>query len=280
MLFSIDYVEYVYCDGLREKMKKKSLQFAQQVCVKSAGKAMQKTGMLTPYARIGVAVSGGVDSFVLLKVLTIRQRIVPFPFEIMALHVNPGFDAQSHAPLIPWLEEHGIAAHIDVTDHGPHAHSDANTGNSACFRCAWLRRKRLFELCAMYNVSHLAFGHNADDLVHTFFMNLCRNGRVDGMSMNESFFNNRLQVIRPLLLLEKKYILKAAKQWELPIWQNPCPSAGQTKRSDMEETLKNLYGSYKDAKRCIFNGLVRWQLDKQSVPSSAIEVVDKKYLKR
>ena len=245
-------------------MKKAKLTYAQEVCVKAAGKAMHRTGMIGPGARVGVAVSGGMDSFVLLKALTLRQRVVPFSFHIMALHVNPGFDAASHAPLIPWLEEHGIAAHIEVTDHGPHAHSEENLRNSACFRCAWLRRKRLFELCAHYGLTHLAFGHNADDLVHTFFMNLCRNGRVDGMSMNEPFFNGKLQVIRPLLLLEKSHIRRAARQWELPIWSNPCPSAGNTKRSDMAETLEHLYASYKDARRCVFNGLTRWQLEKQT----------------
>ncbi len=238
--------------------------FAQQVCVKAAGKAMQQTHMLVPHARIGVAVSGGMDSFVLLKTLKIRQGIVPFPFEIIALHINPGFDAQSHAPLIPWLHEHGIASHIEVTNDGPHAHSEENKRNSACFRCAWLRRKHLFELCAKYKLSHLAFGHNADDLVHTFFMNLCQNGRVDGMSMNESFFKGKLQVIRPLLLVEKIHIRRAAKQWQLPIWTNPCPSAGLTKRAQMEDTLEHMYASYKDARRCIFNALTRWQLQKNS----------------
>ncbi len=246
-------------------MKKRT--FAQQVCVKAAGKAMQQTNMLVPYARIGVAVSGGMDSFVLLKTLSIRMRIVPFPFEIMALHINPGFDTHSHDALIPWLSEHGISSHIEVTNHGPHAHSDENKRSSACFRCAWLRRKRLFELCAKYKLSHLAFGHNADDLVHTFFMNLCQNGRVDGMSMNEPFFNGTLQVVRPLLLVEKKDIRRAAKQWELPIWSNPCPSAGNTKRAHMEETLEHVYASYKDARRCIFNALSRWQLEKNSKQS-------------
>ncbi len=243
-------------------MKKNSRTFAQQSCVKSIGKAMQLAKMLPPHARIGVAVSGGVDSFVLLKCLHIRQSIIPFPFEIMALHVNPGFDAQSHAPLIPWLTEHGIASHIDVTDHGPHAHSEENTAKSACFRCAWLRRKRLFELCDQYSLTHLAFGHTADDLVHTFFMNLCQNGRVEGMSMNEPFFKGQLQVIRPMLLLEKKHVLRAARQWELPMWKNPCPSAGHTKRSQIEEKVQDLYGVYKDAQRCVYNGLIRWQLEK------------------
>ena len=243
-------------------MKTKSRTFAQQLCVKSVGKAMQQANMIQPHARIGVAISGGVDSFVLLKCLHIRQRIVPFPFEIMALHINPGFDINCHIPIISWLEEHGIASHLDVTNHGPHAHSEENKRNSPCFRCAWLRRKRLFELCTQYNLSHLAFGHTADDLVHTFFMNLCQNGRVDGMSMNESFFKGALQVIRPLLLTEKVHVLRAARQWELPIWKNPCPSSGLTRRTEMEGKLKELYTVYKDARRCLYNGLTRWQLEK------------------
>ncbi len=245
-------------------MKKNKRTFAQQVCVKAAGKAMQQARMIEPHARIGIAVSGGMDSFVLLKTLQIRKGIVPFPFEIMALHINPGFDANSHAALIPWLNEHGISSHIEVTDHGPHAHSEENQRNSPCFRCAWLRRKRLFELCAQYKLSHLAFGHNADDLVHTFFMNLCQNGRVEGMSMSEPFFGGKLQVIRPLLLVEKSDIRRAARQWDLPIWSNPCPSAGKTKRAQMSETLEHVYASYKDARRCVFNGLSRWQLQKNT----------------
>ena len=96
--------------------------------------------------------------------------------------------------VMPWLLREGIAAHIEVTDFGPQAHSEKNLRRSACFRCAWLRRKRLFELCRTYRLTHLALGHNAEDLVSTFFMNLCRNGRVDGMSMNEPFFGGSLHL--------------------------------------------------------------------------------------
>ncbi|AAS97711.1 tRNA lysidine(34) synthetase [Nitratidesulfovibrio vulgaris] len=242
-------------------MAREKYTYAQQVCIKSAGKTMQHTGMLYPGARIGVAVSGGMDSWVLLQVLRIRQRIVPFPFEIMALHVNPGFDPENHAPLLPWLERNGVAAHIEVTDHGPRAHSPENRRNSACFYCAWLRRKRLFELCAQYRLSHLAFGHNADDLVGTFLMNLYQNGRVDGMSMKEAFFGGRLQVIRPLLMVEKSDIARAVRQWGLPVWSNPCPSAGATRRSEVMDDFQRLCRENKGMKRNVFNGLCRWQMD-------------------
>ena len=100
--------------------------------------------------------------------------------------------------------------------------------------------------------------------MQTFFLNLCRNGRVDGMHMNESFFGGGLHLIRPLLLVEKKYILKAARQWALPVWANACPSAGHTARSAMSATLEQLYGVARDARRCIYNGLARWQMEQNS----------------
>ncbi len=244
---------------------KEKFTYAQQVCIKAAGKAMQKTAMVSPNARVGVAVSGGMDSFVLLKVLTIRQRIVPFRFEIMALHLNPGFDPASHAPLLAWLEKEGIASHVEVTDHGPRGHSEENRKNSACFYCARLRRKRLFELTKAYNLTHLAFGHNADDLVTTFLMNLIQNGRVDGMKMADPFFGGALKVIRPLLLVEKKDIARAVRQWQLPLWSNPCPSAGATTRTEMMEFVNHISQNSAFRKTNIFNALTKWQLEKEEV---------------
>jgi len=228
--------------------------------VRLAGKLMQTTRMVDSGARVGVAVSGGMDSFVLLKVLQIRQRIVPFPFSIMALHVNPGFAPENHAALLPWLAAHGVAGHIEVADHGPRAHSGENRKRSTCFYCAMLRRKRLFELCNQYGLTHLAFGHNADDLVSTFMLNLCQTGRVEGMTMREPFFQGRLAVIRPLLLVEKKLIRKAAEQWKLPLWDNPCPSAGVSKRAEIMQDMDRLCAGHKARRKNIFNALCRWQL--------------------
>ncbi len=238
------------------------LSFAQKKCVGAVGKLMQTTGMAGAGARIGVAMSGGVDSFVLMKTLLIRRAILPFPIELMALHVNPGFNPTSHRPLVEWVQHEGVAAHIELTDHGPRAHSPENRKNSACFFCSMLRRKRLFDLCREYGLTHLAFGHNADDLVVTFFMNVVQNGRVDGMSACEDFFGGRLKVIRPALLVEKSFIRAAARQWGLPVWQNDCPSAGDTRRSEVHNWLQLEMGRDKQVRHNIFNALTRWQMDR------------------
>jgi len=237
------------------------LTFAQKKCVTATGKLMQQTGMVSGGARIGLAISGGVDSFLMLKVMTIRQAIMPFPVELMVLHVNPGFDPASHKPLVRWCAENGMAAHIELTDFGPRAHTEENRKNSPCFWCAMQRRKRLFEMCRDYNLTHLAFGHNADDNVVTFFMNVVQNGRADGLSANEPFFNGKLKVIRPTMLLDKKTVIRAASQWELPIWENACPSNGHTKRDEIHEWLRIMWKKDKRIKNNIFNAITRQQVD-------------------
>jgi len=237
------------------------LSYTQKQCVTSAGKLMQQLAMVGPGARIGVAASGGVDSFVLLKVLTLRQRILPFPIELMVLHINPGFDPANHQPLVDWVREQGLAAHIEAADHGPRAHSEENLKNSPCFFCCRLRRNRLFQLVRQYRLTHLALGHNADDLVSTFFLNLFQNGRVDGLAMSDEYFGGEFQLIRPLMWLEKKSIARAARQWGLPVWENPCPTAKTTRRADVMAWLENIWKNDRRLEKNTFSGLRRWALD-------------------
>jgi len=237
-----------------------NLNYAQKICLGRCGKLMQQTGMLRPGARVGIAVSGGVDSWVLARVMMIRQKIVPFAFEIILLHVNPGFDPGNHEPLVDWLQVNPLPGHIQSTNIGPMAHHPQNT-KSPCFLCSWNRRKILFDLCRKYNITHLALGHNAEDLAATFFMNLIQTSRVDGLSAREEFFQGRLTLIRPMLLVEKKYIRNAARRWELPVWENPCPSAGASKRTEMEKKLDVLSGGDKKKRQNILNAFKRWQLD-------------------
>lgn len=221
---------------------------------------MQSQKMLFPGAKVGIALSGGVDSWTLVQTLILRQKIVPFSFDLMILHLNPGFNSRSHEPLLQWLKTNPVPAHVEIGDFGLQAHSDKNQKKSPCFLCAWQRRKRLFELCAQYNLTHLAFGHTLDDLTTNFFMNLIQNGRVDGLSPKEPFFQGKLIVIRPLLAVDKKTIVEAAKRWSLPVWKNDCPSANNTKRTYYQDLIAQIAPNSRLYKN-IVQGIRRWQVD-------------------
>ncbi len=243
--------------------QRKKLSFAQKKCVSKAGKLMLDNSMLRPGARIGVAVSGGMDSWVLLQALSLHRRKLPFPIQLMVLHINPGFDPANHAPLINWAREAGVAVHAEVSDMGPRAHSPENRKSSPCFFCSWRRRKHLFTLVEHYGLTHLALGHTADDLVQTFFLNLFYQGRVEGLYAREPFFQGRFELIRPLLHVEKRLVRKAVRDWGLPVWANPCPSAQASKRSEVDEWLQTMWAGNSKMRKSVFSALKRWQ---QSTP--------------
>ena len=62
------------------------------------------------------------------------------------------------------------------------------------------------------------------------------------------------------IVVEKPDIIKAARRWELPVWSNPCPSAGKTNRANFQAKIDALHGGDKMLKTNLFNGLCRWQL--------------------
>ncbi len=234
--------------------------FNQKSCLAKAGKLMYSKSMLFPGARVGVAVSGGVDSWGLLQVLSLQKDRLPFPIELMVLHVNPGFDPYNHWPLIEWSKKLGLSGYIEITDIGPRAHTSENRKNSPCFFCSWHRRKRLFQLVHGFGLTHIAFGHTADDLVENFFMNMMYSGRIEAMFAKEEFFNGEFELVRPLLGVEKRRISKAVKEWGLPVWDNPCPSDQNSKRFEMRKWLAGIFSSDKRLRKNIFSALIRWQL--------------------
>ena len=236
------------------------ISYIQKSCISKTSKLMAAADMLFSGARIGVAISGGVDSGVLLKILTLIKRKLPFEIELMALHINPGFDRNNHIHLVSWVKELGLSGYFSVSDFGLKAHSDENRSNSPCFFCAWRRRKRLFELAKEFKLTHLALGHTGDDLVSTFFMNLFYGGRVETLYPKEIFFKGEFYLIRPLLLIEKQKIIKLAKEFDIPVIENPCPSAKDTSRSKVMEFFEQIWSKDKRIKKNIFSALYNYIL--------------------
>jgi tRNA(Ile)-lysidine synthase TilS/MesJ len=228
---------------------------------------MLDSGMMRPKARIGVAASGGMDSWVLLQILTLHRRKLPFDIQLMILHINPGFDPANHYPLVDWAKQAGLPVHAETSDMGPRAHTAENRKNSPCFFCSWRRRKHLFQLVDTYGLTHLALGHTADDLVQTFFLNLLYQGRVEGLYAKESFFHGRFELIRPLLHVEKRLVRKAVGDWELPVWANPCPSAETSKRSEVDDWLQSLWAGNSKMRKSVYSALKRWE---QSTPTPCL----------
>ena len=218
------------------------------------GKAIHRYGMIADGDRIAVGLSGGKDSMTLLWALAERRNRVPVDYTLLPIYVDPGFQGGFAGKLTDACRQMGFDLHVDLTDHGPVAHSAVNRENP-CFLCARLRRKRLFQIADNLGCSKLALGHNKDHVIATLFMNICSACEISTMVPRQTFFGGRFTVIRPLAMVDENSIRRFARSQDFPRFTNPCPSAGNTKRSEIKAMLQTLYRSNRKIKGNIYRAM-------------------------
>ena len=218
------------------------------------GKAIHRYDLIRDGDRILVGVSGGMDSLTLLWAMSERRKRVPVQYELFPVYIDPGFSEGINQRLSETCRQMGFPLTVDRTDHGIIAHGPDNRENP-CFLCARLRRKRLFEIADQLGCTKLALGHNKDDLIETLFLNICYAGEISTMVPRQDFFSGRFTIIRPLAMVEAKDIRRFAKSQGFPTFDNPCPSAGYTKRSEIKSMLDGLYRTNRKIKGNIFRSM-------------------------
>ncbi len=207
------------------------------------GKAIHQYHLLDDGDRIMVAVSGGADSMLCLWFLRHWLRKAPISYEIIPVHLDMGYENRQWRKLAAYFRRLGFTFHIEETRYGLIAHGPENRGKSPCFICSMNRRKRLFELAEAFQCNKIAMGHNADDLIETFFMNVCYVGEMSTMIPCQEMFQGLITIIRPLALVEKPKIRKMVQRLRLPVIENLCPSEKHSRRSDIRDMLQDLYAS-------------------------------------
>ena len=217
------------------------------------GKGIHHYGLIENGDRIAVAVSGGKDSMLLLWLLRERLARVPISYELVAVHVDPGFDTETAAGLEEFFKAEGFAYDIIRTDYGLRAHGPENRENP-CFLCARLRRSALFRKARELGCRKIALGHNQDDIIETFFINICYGAQVATMMPRQEFFGGEMSVIRPLALVSAGNILKMCSNLEsagnaehLPVGCEK--SQGRNSRHAGGAFQKELQGAWKHLPR-------------------------------
>jgi tRNA 2-thiocytidine biosynthesis protein TtcA len=151
-----------------------------------------------------------------------------------------GFKSDAWSMLDNFCRSRSLPLYMEETDYGLIAHDRRNRGKSPCFVCSLNRRKRLFELASLFGCNKIALGHNLDDVIETFFINVLFAGEISTMRPLQQMFEGELTIIRPLAFVEKGKIDKLARKLHLPVTGNPCPSSGQSKRSEIREWIEHL----------------------------------------
>lgn len=237
------------------------------------GRAMHTYSMLAHGDRVLVAVSGGVDSLVLTWLLHFWRQKAPITYDLIPLHIDmeptgkwAGLSAQAVRKQLALLD---IPLDIVPTEWQPPQLTDNNgETKKICYTCASRRRKQLFEYARLKNCNKIALGHHQDDIIETFFINLCFAGNISTMVPRQDLFKGSLALIRPLSFLNKEDIYMISARLHLKPVRSKCPLSEQTKRMDIRNLLDEMYIKMPEARSHIFAALSNVRHDYLLKPAS------------
>src|SRR4051794_18248930 len=104
------------------------------------GKAIADFNMIRKGDRVMVCLSGGKDSFTLLRILTLLQRRAHGKFEIFAFTLDQAQPGWNDAGLKEWLVKNNINHEILTEDTYSIVIDKIPEGNTYCSLCSRLRR--------------------------------------------------------------------------------------------------------------------------------------------
>jgi len=220
--------------------------------LKVVGKAINTYTMIEANDNVLIALSGGKDSLVLMDALHRRLRHIPINYNLYCCHVYVSnfHNKETIETLKKYCMNYSIPLLLkEITL------DLSNKNSSPCFVCSWFRRKALFETAAELQCKKIAFGHNQDDIIITFFMNMFYHGKLSTMPPKLKMFNGTLEIIRPLAFLTEAQVKGYCNALSFVPVVNDCPYKDTTKRQQTKELLKIINKSVKGAQSSIFRSL-------------------------
>ncbi len=170
-------------------------------------KAINEYELIQPNDRIAVCISGGKDSMLMAKLFQELKRHDKFPFELVFLVMNPGYNDENLQMIKHNAEILSVPIEIFESDiFGSVVHIEKNP----CYICARMRRGYLYSKAKELNCNKIALGHHFDDVIETILMGMLYSGQVQTMmpKLHSTNFEG-MELIRPMYLVREDDI----KHW-------------------------------------------------------------------
>lgn len=215
--------------------------------------------MIQPGDRIGVGVSGGKDSLLLLTALDRLSKFYPAPFTLEAFTVDLGLPGMDFAPVEAYCRALDIPYHRIPTQIS-HVVFETRKEKNPCALCAKMRKGSLHEALLAQGIRKVALGHHYDDAVETFFLSLFYEGRLSCFQPVTELDRAGIIQIRPMLYIGESLVRDTAARLALPVVHNPCPADGSSKRQEVKELVASLEASYPQLRSYVFSAMQRLPL--------------------
>ncbi len=210
--------------------------------------------MLQESDRIGVGISGGKDSSVLLYIL--KKIETRFPkSSIVAITIDEGIAGYRDeglklaAQLASELEiEHHISSFKELYGFSLDEiveifNKASDVIHTACFFCGIIRRRSLNLIARELKADKLAIGHNLDDEAQTMLMNIFRSDiarlartNLETRQIHDLFVPR----IKPLREIPEREIAAYAFFRDLPFHSQTCSYAEGVLRNDIQQVLNEM----------------------------------------
>ena len=195
-------------------------------------RGIQDYDLIKENDRIAVCISGGKDSMLLAKLLQELKRHGKYPFELVFLVMDPGYNPANRQR----IEDNAALLGIPVTIF----ESDifdvvADIRENPCYLCARMRRGFLYAHAKKLGCNKIALGHHFDDVIETILMGMLYGGQMQTMmpKLHSTNFEG-MELIRPLYFVKEADILAWKEQNGLRFLQCACRFTEQIARERKE----------------------------------------------
>jgi tRNA 2-thiocytidine biosynthesis protein TtcA len=188
------------------------------------GKAIADFNMIQAGDRVMVCLSGGKDSFTMLRLLRLLQQRARAQFELFVFTLDQSQPGWDDSALRQWIDAMQVPYEILTRDTYSIVKEKIPAGNTYCSLCSRLRRGIIYTYAEEHGFNKIALGHHRDDMIRTLLMSILYNGEIKSMPPKLLSDNKRHIVIRPLVYCQEKDIIQYAKEQLFPII--PCTLCG------------------------------------------------------
>lgn len=231
--------------------------------------AVKDYKLIEPNDKIAVCISGGKDSMLLAKLMQMLRRYSEFPFELVYLVMDPGYNAANRQK----IEENARLLEIPVTVFETNIFEVTDkTGRYPCYLCAKMRRGHLYSKAKSLGCNKIALGHHFSDVIETTVMSMFYGSQLQAMipKVHSTNFEG-MELIRPLYCVHEDSVIAWRNYNNLTFLQCACrfteqsamsgDGIGESKRQEIKQLIKTLKKTNPNIEKSIFRSIHNVHID-------------------